>query len=134
MARNAGAVVAGLLVSFAIVFVAEMIGHRVYPLPAGTDLTNPDALSAVVGQMPAGAFAFVLGGWLIAVGAGAWIAMWIAKSATLRPGLMVGLIFLVATVFNFMTIPHPIWVVAGGVLGIPLVAYLVSSKARVPAA
>jgi len=131
MFRNVGAVLAGLLTGFAIIVGAEMIGHQIYPPPPGIDFTNPEAMASLAAQMPAGAFAFVLGGWLFAAGVGAGVAMRIAKSASLRPGLTVGLILFAATAYNLFAIPHPVWVSATAIIGIPLVTWLAATRARV---
>jgi hypothetical protein len=119
-----------MLVSFAVVFAAEAIGSRIYPPPPGIDMSTPEGIRALAAELPSGAFAFVVAGWLLAAGMGAWVAMRVARSASLRPGIIVGAILLGATIYNLVTIPHPTWVVVAGVIGIPLLAYLAASLAR----
>ena len=68
-------------------------------------------------SLPAGAFAMVLLGWFLGSFAGAYVAHAIAK----RPATAwaVAMIFILFTIMNFVMIPHPLWMIAAGLL-IPL--------------
>jgi hypothetical protein len=109
------AVLAGLAVGWVVITCIELLNAFVFfPLPPGTDFTNPEALKAAMKDMPAGAFAVVLVAWMLGTLVGVWVAAKIARSA--RPAWVVGAIFLVLTVVNLMSIPHPIWMWVGALL------------------
>ena len=109
------AVLAGLAVGWIVITCIELLNAFVlFPLPPGTDFTNPEALKAAMKDMPVGAFAVVLVAWLLGTLVGAWVAAKIARSV--RPAWVVGAIFLVLTVVNLMSIPHPIWMWVGALL------------------
>ena len=111
------AVVAGVVVGGAIVFVSEAVGHSLFPPPADINLANPEDVKRLMASLPAGAFAMVLLGWLLGSLAGALVALRIAR----RPAAAwaVAVVFILATTANFFMIPHPAWMIAAGLL-IPL--------------
>lgn len=113
------AVVAGVIAGGAIVFVTEAVGHSLFPPPADIDLSNPADVDRLMASLPAGAFAMVLLGWFLGSFVGAYVAHAIAKT----PGAAwaVAAIFILFSTMNFFMIPHPIWMIAAGLL-IPVVS------------
>ncbi len=61
MSRKILAVVFGIVVAFVLIITIEALGHTVYPVPDGLDLTNPEALKAYVMDAPIAALLLVLG-------------------------------------------------------------------------
>ena len=118
-------VLAGVVVAFGCVFLVEMVGHSLYPPPAGLDLSDPADQARVMEAMPAAAKAMVLAAWFIGAGAGAWVANRIAG----RPiaGWIVALLVIAAGVATMVMIPHPAWMWAGGIL-LPLLAAWVAER------
>lgn len=100
----AGAFVAGLLV-----WVMELLGSLIYPLPAGMNPDDPAAVKAAMANLPAGALLLVLLGWIVGTFAGAWITALRAARAPIGHGLLLGGLFLVGAVVNMLMIPHPVW-------------------------
>ena len=120
-----GAVVAGLCV-----YLVELVGHSVFPLPPGVDPKDPADYRRVMDAMPAAAKAIVLAGWFLGALAGAWAANRIARRAL--AGWIVVLLVIAAGVATMIMIPHPAWMWAGGIL-LPLAAgWLARRLAAVP--
>ena len=62
--RSIGAVVAGIVVAVVGVFAVEALGQKVYPPPPGIDFTNPEAIKAMMKDIPlARCFLFCWPGW-----------------------------------------------------------------------
>ncbi len=72
----------------------------------------------------------ILAGWLLGSLAGAWTANRIAR--TPLAGWIVAGLFVLLTAYNFTIIPHPMWMMAAGIL-IPLVAAWIASRMARPA-
>lgn len=106
--RRALAVLAGVAVAIGIVFAVEELNSRLFPLPPGTDYSDPEALRAVMSRLPVMALVIVLGGWAGATVAGAWIAARVAGRRQ-GPAWTVGVVLLGAAVFNLLELPHPFW-------------------------
>lgn len=111
--RIAMGVVAGIVVAFLCVFAVEMIGHGLYPPPAGLDINNPADQARVMDAMPFAAKAVVLLAWFLGALAGAWVANRIAGRSV--AGWVVALVAIAAGIATMLTIPHPAWMWAGGI-------------------
>lgn len=129
--RTVVGVVVGTVVAFVLVGVIEAVGEFVYPPPAGVDPGRPDQLASYIQRLPGGALAFVLAAWIVATFLGGLVAAWIARSRSALAAAFVGALVLAATIANFALIPHPAWMVAAGVVGIAIAAYLAGRLMRV---
>jgi hypothetical protein len=129
--RVAIAVVVGTVVAFVLVGVIEAIGEIVYPPPMGVDLGSPEQLATYIQRLPVGALAFVLAAWIVATFLGGLVAAWIARSRPALAAAIVGALVLAATIVNFVLVPHPAWMVAAGVAGIAIAAYLAGRLMRI---
>ncbi|MGH9423915.1 MAG: hypothetical protein ACRD3J_28320 [Thermoanaerobaculia bacterium] len=107
IARGIGAVIAGLIVSFLIVFGAEAISHKIYPPPPGMSMKDMDQVKAFVATLPLSVLLIVLAGHLIGTFAGTWTAAKIARSA-IAPYVL-GALLLCAGIANAVMIPQPVW-------------------------
>lgn len=105
--RYVGAVIAGLIVSFALVAGAEGIVHVMYPPPPGTNMEDYEQLKRFVATLPVTAFVLVLAGWLIATFVATWLAAKIARTPV--AGYVVGALLLAAGIVNAIKIPQPVW-------------------------
>ena len=118
--------VAGILTAAAVVYVVEWFSHKLYPPPAGLDL-SPEGMRAMLAQMPFGALLLVVLAWVLGALAGGLVARRIGG-----PGwhvLVVPAFVLLGIIMNVMTIPHPIWMVAAGILGTLVAGWFVSRPA-----
>lgn len=116
--RIAGAVV-GLVVAMLVITLAELLGHRLFPPPPGTDMRDPAAMAAIVDRLPFAAKAWVVLGWVAGTFAGGCaglvVARWRPVAWIVAAGVLLG------AVLNMTMIPHPVWMIAAGLL-LPLVA------------
>lgn len=118
-------VVAGVVVAFACVLAIEMLGHRLYPPPPGTDFTDPAQVARLMEIVPPAALAFVVGAWFVGALAGAWVANAVAKRGL--AGWIVALVVIAGGVYTMLTIPHPAWMWAAGI-ALPLIAAWLAQK------
>jgi hypothetical protein len=114
--RSVLAVFVGLVVGFVSVAGVEMLGFLVSP-PPGIDHSK-------MATMPAGVFVPIMLAWAAGTFAGAWVAARIAPRWKLGHGLIIGGLFLAATLGLLLHIPHPAWVWVVGLAEIVLVGYL----------
>jgi len=126
MGRSLLGVVVGVVVGFLIVGLVETLGIRLYPLPAGVDPTNPESIAVAMGDLPLASFLFVLAAWFLGAWTGATTAMRIARGTARWPGLAVGGLVLAASLFNLLTIPHPLWFAVVAVIGLVAVTLIAS--------
>ena len=118
MQRKIVAVVLGVVVAVVLIIAIEALGHSVYPVPEGLDISNKEAMQAYVTNLPIGAQLFVMGAWLVATLAGGLLACFIARATPLVYAAIVGGLVLLGTIINLMSIPHPPWFSITSVLAI----------------
>ena len=116
------AIIAGVVVAFALVAAIEWLGHQVYPTPAGVDLSRPEQAHDYVRNLPVGALLLVLTSWVIATFCGGIVAAAIEKGRPRRAAGGVGVVVLAVTIANLTLIPHPLWFSIAGVLSIVVAA------------
>ena len=118
--RGVLAVVLGFVTLGVTGMIAEMIGHVIFPPPAGLDLSDP----AAIGKLPIGALVSVLMAWALATFAAAWVAARVAAGGQLAFGLSMGILGLVAAIATMLMIPHPTWMWILGIAEFLPAAYL----------
>jgi hypothetical protein len=114
-----GAVVAGVIIA-----LMELLGSKIFPLPAGTDPRDMEEVKAAMANLPAGALLLVIFAWFLGTTAGAWAAARVAGRAPMAHGLIVGGLLLATGIANMLMVPHPAWFWALGVAAFVLAAYL----------
>lgn len=107
--RNILGIVAGILVGAVVIFVVQLIGHKVYPVAGTVDISDKEAMAAFVASLPMGALLFVIAAYAAGSFVGGALAAFIGRGARLRHALVVGLFLLVSGVMNLVAIPHPVW-------------------------
>ena len=135
--RSVLAVIVGVMVTMGLIMGIEAVCNALYPMPPGLDLHDHDAMRAYMDTLPLGALLLVLAGWAIGSCAGAWVAARLAGRAPMVHGLVVGAWFLIGAIVTMVMIPHPIWMVVGGIAALAGCSYLgarlASSPTRAPA-
>jgi hypothetical protein len=117
MLRNLFAIVSGCFAMMIVITFVELASSRIFfPLPPGLDLRNASAVAAYVTTMPVSAQLLILSGWLLGAFTGAFVAASLAIRHRLVCALTIGAIGLVLTAMNAMSIPHPAWMLASGLL------------------
>ncbi len=123
MIRSALVLLAGVVAAVLVVVLMDRVVTSVYPLPAGTDPSNPESMRQAVAGLPAAAFLLLVAGWALAAGAGSYLAARLATHASATHGLIVALFVLVATVANLASIPHPVWLWPATIILIPVAGW-----------
>ena len=122
--RKITAVVLGALLALLVRLCTQLFFHAQYPSPPGADLHNAQQARAYFETIPMGSLVVVLIAWGAVTLLGAWFAGFIAKEKPLFYAAFVGLLVLVATVINFIDIPHPSWFMISAVFVIPIAAWM----------
>jgi hypothetical protein len=105
--RRIVAVIVGLAAAFAIVSAAEMLVHRMYPPPPGTNMEDMAAVKQYIATLPLTAMLLVLTGWMVGTFFGAAFAAKLAQHPI--AAYVVGALLLCAGVANSIMIPQPVW-------------------------
>lgn len=119
MIRSALVLLAGVVAAVVVVVLMDTVVASLYPLPAGTEPSNPESFRQAVAGLPAAAFLLLVAGWALAAAAGSFLAARLATHAHAIHGLIVALFVLVATVANLARIPHPVWMWPAAIILIP---------------
>lgn len=118
MIRSVLAVVVGVVVAVIVVGLVEAIGHVIFPPPPGIDLADPEALRALISQLPLGAI--VLVAWGLGALVGGVTAALTAGRSYIAHALIVGGIQMAFGILTMLMIPHPLWfVIASFAIVIP---------------
>ena len=83
MKRKIFAVVLGVIAAVVIIIAIEALGHSLFPLPAGMDVTDTDAMKAYIVTLPTAALLIVMAAWIIATLGGGLLACIIARESPL---------------------------------------------------
>lgn len=130
MGRIIGGILVGVVIAVALVFAIEWVIGLIVPAPADFNMRDPEQVRARVASMPMWAILLVLVGWVVGTGLGSLAAVRIARTTRLWPGLIVGAVVFLSTVYNIMTIPHPIWFVGISLIAIPIASWLGARSGR----
>jgi hypothetical protein len=113
--RTLAAIVAGMLVAFALIVVVEIFGSVVHPTPPGFKGTMEEMCEHVA-RFPQ---------WVLAVsvflwGGTAFVSTWLAQKIGNRgSAAFVGLLLVAGLVLNISMLPYPIWFKIATLLVIP---------------
>lgn len=107
--RNSVAAMAGALIGIVLISAAQLLSAMVYPIPDGVDRHDAQAMGEFIRTLPLPAMFLVLGGYLVGVLGGAWVAGRLSFTAPGRQVFMVTGLFLTASVMNLLSFPHPLW-------------------------
>ena len=109
MGRRIGAVVAGLFGSVVLIMAVQAVGTWLYPPPPGTDFTDPEAVAALMAQIPLGALLMVELSYVAGSLGGGVIARLVSADRAAVQALVVGGLLTLAGFANLAAIPHPLW-------------------------
>lgn len=122
--KQVGAAVAGVVVGMAVNMALVIINTKLYPMPEGTDMKDPQAMAQYVAGLPMPAFAMVLAAHGLGMLVGAALATWLAPDGSLIPALIVLALTVLGGVANLFMVPHPGWFATVDLLCYPLCAAL----------
>ncbi len=109
MWRSVLSVIAGLVVGIIIISLIQKLSHWLYPFPAGTDWTNPEAARIAFQKIPTGSLLMVLFGYISGSFVAGLVTGLIAPQAATRNAVIAGGILMLAGLVNLMMLPHPGW-------------------------
>lgn len=118
MKRKIFAVVLGVITAVVLIIAIEALGHFLFPLPAGMDVTDTDAMKAYVMTLPVTALLIVMAAWIVATLVGGVLACFVARETPLIYSAIIGGLVLLGTIINLMSLPHPLWFSITSVLAI----------------
>jgi hypothetical protein len=113
--RAAGAIVAGMIVAAMLLVGVELFGAVVHPLPPGFSGTKEE-LCRHVERYPAWVLAVVVPAWATVALAGTWLA---GRLGNLVSSLLIGILLVLALVFNIWMLPYPLWFKIACLIAIP---------------
>ncbi|KRG67898.1 hypothetical protein ABB29_15285 [Pseudoxanthomonas dokdonensis] len=116
MLRSILAILAGVVAAFALMFVLQLIGLRLFPLPPGSVLDNEVDLARLVAQSSPGQKTWVVLEWALASFAGGWVAARLGRDYRRGSALVVGVVITVGVLMNASVLPQPLWMSALGLL------------------
>lgn len=125
------ALVAAIVANIAIVGGSEFVIHQLYPPPAGTDLSRPADMAAIVASMALPAKIGVLVAWALGSLAAAWVALTVSRGVRWTAWAAVVLPF-AGVAYSLYAIPHPLWMAIIGLIIPPLAAALIAVGGRAP--
>jgi hypothetical protein len=117
------AVVLGALVAIVLISLVEAINGRLYPLPAGLDINNREAMSGYIATLPLAAFLLLLLGYALGGLGGGYVAARLAPTRPMRHAGVVMILLVVASLLNLRSFEHPVWFWVANlvvVVGLPL--------------
>jgi hypothetical protein len=128
MVRSIVGVIIGIAVVFSLIIGIEWIGHTLYPPPesirAAMQSGDHDAMQAAVAAYlptaPTGALLFPPLAWIVGTFFGGLTAAIITSRKPMLHAALVATLPLVGTIANLALIPHPAWMWAAGLIGVPL--------------
>lgn len=132
MLRAVLAFLLGVVVMGGAVAGLQMIGHAIWPLPAGIDPNDPAQMAAIVGSMPTAAKAWVVFAYAVATAIAVLVATMIARPRWKGLGIALGTLMLVLCLINLLMLPHPLWMMIA-MLAIPLPIAMAVARWRRPA-
>jgi hypothetical protein len=113
---------AGFVASFVVLMLCESATSVAYPVGNAKAITV-DEINAVIKSMPMGAFAMLIAGYAIGAFVGGFVAVFATKQ-NLSIAIILGIGLLIATILNFTTYSHPIWVAFASCVAVVLFAWL----------
>lgn len=109
MLRKILAVIAGFIVTSAVVGLVQWIGHQIYPLPPGADLNDPETLRDYVETAPFFALFFVILSYAAGAFCGGFTATKIARDSSRAPAFIIGALFALFSIYMMLTVATPFW-------------------------
>lgn len=109
MLKRLTSVLAGCSAGIALIFLTESVGHVLFPMPAGIDPTDKEAIKALMAEVPVAALLIVLLGAFLGGLAGGFVAGKFDAANAKKNALIVGGILTLLGVLNMIIIPHPVW-------------------------
>lgn len=117
MWRSFVAVIGGVVIGGVVVAAVEAAGHAAYPPPEGIRSWTREQIAEWARSAPSAVFLFVLLAWAAGTFLGGAMAVRVAgqRAPRVHAGIVTA-VFLLATAFNLVAIPSPLWFTIAGPL------------------
>ncbi len=109
MIRNICAVFVGLIAGMMVNTLIVMFSTVLYPMPEGVSFNDREGLAAYIETLPATAFLIVMLAHLGQAFFGGWIAALISRSAPMLVAMVIGVLSMLAGLYNLSSLPAPAW-------------------------
>ena len=126
MTRKLVGAVAGIVLAMLVVALVQTVGHYLFPEPELPANPSPQQLRDAVAAAPVGAKAMVVLSWFLGALVGVWAALRISNGAR-RSALVVAGAVLLLTIAVLLSVTHPTWMVALGLL-VPVLATFLATR------
>lgn len=130
MIRNVISIVAGILTTFAVMMAFEFTNSFLFPFPSGFDTRDAAQIIEFINAHSPNLFFLVILGWLCGALAGGAVIARISQSQTSAPSIIAGAAVTLFQILNFQFLPHPIWAMAIGLIGMAPLYFLGYKFAR----
>jgi len=108
--KNIMIIIGSIVAGSAAIYLAESLGHRLYPLPEGIDVYDSVAMKEYIFSMPLTAFLILLVGYEIGgFCAGFFAALLSSPQLRTKNALITGILLTIGSAINLILIPHPVW-------------------------
>lgn len=98
-------VVVGAMSGMMLITFGEMIIGKLYPV----DQHDADAIIKSIQTLPVNAFLLLIVNYMICSFLAGLISTFVAKRATARPAVVIGIVLTLAGLYNVIYLPHPLW-------------------------
>jgi hypothetical protein len=112
------AILAGVFTSIIIIYLIEMISHKIYPVPPGLNQRDPVIMEEWIKLMPISSLILVVVAWFLGAISGSCVASKVDESRATFCSVIVGLFLLFATLVNLGDFPHPLWMWILGIVAV----------------
>ena len=109
MFRNICAVLVGLVAGMVFNMLIVMLSMVLYPMPEGVGWNDREGLAAYIETLPATAFLIVMLAHLGQAFFGGWIAALISRKNPMLVAMVIGVLSMLAGLYNLSTLPAPAW-------------------------
>ncbi|WBV61223.1 hypothetical protein PFY12_03660 [Chryseobacterium camelliae] len=125
MLKRILAVIGGIVAGSLTVAAVEMLGHYLYPLPAGMKSDDMEAMKEYIPNAPFMALFFVIIAYALAALVVGFVSTKIANDGKNKYAIIGGVIFVIITIINLAMLPTPVWfwVLGIAVWGLVLAGY-----------
>ncbi|MCW3104096.1 MAG: hypothetical protein JWO09_2536 [Bacteroidetes bacterium] len=111
MAKKILSTALGLIGGLFIIISLEVLGHVIYPMPAGMNLNDPEAINAYTSAAPSIVFILLVLSYALGSLVGGLIASAMAPVNKMANAITVGGILMGLGAYNLFMIPHPVWTI-----------------------
>ncbi len=118
--RRMRALMAGMVVAFAMSLILENVVYNAYPPPEDFMAGDPTAMANYIAKLPDAGFAIMIAGWALSAFVGGIIASMLGRKNLPRLVGIVTVAVLAGATTNFVMVSYPSWVVISTVFSVIL--------------